>query len=637
MTENQTILLEIPAYCDPELVKTMRAALVKADQPENLHFAVCYQGDDPQMLEEVRKIPHCRVIHVPRAEAKGSCYARYLCQTLLEGERYVFHLDGHMRFALHWDTILKQQLQSCPGEKSVITFYPADYFDQRELPVADPWFDRLRNGTVVVADRFIGSGRLRSHDTPVPAFDRPVRGAFISAACLFGYAQMDRDVPVDPDMYFAGDEGPVSARLFTKGYQIYHPPVRCVYHLYQRGPKVQIERFNDRNAEHMAQQEWIRLNALFGLLPEGTVDFGEFGLGGERTLEEFERFAGVDYTYSAVSEHARTGVFADDGAWDTCSWYYQHLDELTKAGSHRTFEHADQAEILVAIPSYCDTRLLRTLQELRTKASNPERVHFAVCYQGDDQQILRDLNAFPNCRVCHLAAKEARGISYAWHLLDDMVGQEPYLMFLESHMTCVRNWDREFILMHTFCGDSAILTQWCPSEEEYDPEEKRWEPGRIAEATAVSTSGQITLDFERRNLGNHPVPGAFLVGQMYFGKSDFVKKVPHDPDMFSHIGHAAAAYSVRLWTSGYDLYYPELQYFYHHYEDPKGEKTRETVNAPETDAKGAERILQLLDVLFDPAVDMGIYGLGVERTLQAYQNYAGLSIEQGKVFHHAGS
>ncbi len=610
----QTILLEIPAYRDPELVITMRSSLVKADHPENIHFAICYQSDDLVMLEEVRGFQHCKVLHIPEAEARGSCYARYQCQQMLEDETYVLHLDAHMRFSAHWDTVLIHQLQNCPGEKSLITFYPPDYYPMRNLPVEDPAFDKLVQGRVINAYQFEGSCCLRSIPHYHISENHPIRGAFISAACLFGYAQMDRDVPIDPEMFLVGDECAISLRLFTHGYQVWHPHLCCIRHLYAQEQRPS-EVHDLGHADDWMSRERYRIRALYGEIHDERISDGPFGLGRNRSVQEFEAFAGVDYHMSAFSEMAHTGRF-DSPSHENCRWYYQHNQDLIRVPSYDWLKRTDDAEILIAIPSYCDTRLLSTIQDLREKAANPERLHFAVCYQGDDPEIQHALSKVPNCRVRHLAKQEAKGVSYALHLLDAMIEDEPYVLFIESHMKAVPDWDRECIRMQQNLGENAVLTQRCPSTERMKA--RRYEKGYRIDAAAVDSTGQIEYRYTEIT-ENHPVPGVLTHGHMLFGRSEFVRRVPHDPDMFVHNEYLMSSYSMRLWSCGYDVYYPDMQYFYHEEETGSGNVTREYMNDIQRNLRAEHRMLALIGTSDVPDMNLGIYGLGTLRTFQNFE------------------
>ncbi len=374
MKDHQTILLEIPAYCDPELEKTMQAALAKADQPENLHFAICYQSDDLETLERIKAFPHCRVMHVPVREAKGSCYARNLCQSLLEDETYVLHLDGHMRFARHWDTILIQQLSECPAEKPVITYYAMDYSNMMDLPPDDDAFDSMDAGSLIIAYEYEGSCRLRFRNSMRRLKDGAVRGAFISAHCFFGYAQVDRDVPLDPEMYFSGDECSISVRLFTHGYQVFHPQLQCVWHYFKPAATPLKKRFNTEVHDARVRQELHRMRVLYGFEEDSSISFGSYGVGSEHSVADFERFAGVDFRRGAASAGARHGYFETNH--DCESWYLFQNKRWLRYLDYPDMLEAEQARIYVDLTALDENLQDRNRQLLLDTAEYPERLSF---------------------------------------------------------------------------------------------------------------------------------------------------------------------------------------------------------------------------------------------------------------------
>lgn len=65
--------------------------------------------------------------------------------------------------------------------------------------------------------------------------------------------------------------------------------------------------------------------------------------------------------------------------------------------------------ILVEIPAYHDPLLMWTIHNALNAAANPDRIHFAVCHQGDDDEALEALGRVRNCRVTHFAEKDVPG------------------------------------------------------------------------------------------------------------------------------------------------------------------------------------------------------------------------------------
>ena len=74
------IALQIASYCDSELLTTIKSALTQADNKERIILNICYQDDDLKTLEIIKNIPNTKFIHIPKKYAKGSVFARYLCQ-----------------------------------------------------------------------------------------------------------------------------------------------------------------------------------------------------------------------------------------------------------------------------------------------------------------------------------------------------------------------------------------------------------------------------------------------------------------------------------------------------------------------------------------------------------------------------
>ena len=60
---------------------------------------------------------NCKLTYLTESQARGSVFARYLCQKMIEDEKYIFQIDSHMRFVKHWDTKLIEELESFLNEK----------------------------------------------------------------------------------------------------------------------------------------------------------------------------------------------------------------------------------------------------------------------------------------------------------------------------------------------------------------------------------------------------------------------------------------------------------------------------------------------------------------------------------------
>ena len=341
-----TILIEIPAYRDPEVLPTVRAALAMAANPDRIRFAVCLQDDDPEKLEALYAVPNCKVKYYPSDEAPGLCAARYDCQQLLDGEDFVLHIDSHMRFARFWDVAAIDQWRLCGSEKAVVSDYAKAIGEgELELPVDATAFTRhvdMYCG-VLNASFFTGNlPELRHRVTRLYKTDRPLLGAFVSGHCLFGRACVDRQCPSDPQMEFVADEHSVAARLWTHGFDIYQAGVRCIFHLYNRArredtayahpcPAVTIEGGITRG-----ERQSRRLEKLFGVYDRPDVDLSGFDLGRERSLKDYQAFCGVDFKDLTIRRFAAFGRFdVEHGPEDMefFDWQKEFDGELRDTGT----------------------------------------------------------------------------------------------------------------------------------------------------------------------------------------------------------------------------------------------------------------------------------------------------------------
>lgn len=296
-----TIFIQIAAYRDPELLPTMYDALEKAKYPENISFGICFQerGDSPD-YEALKAFPRGRVIQVEPEQSDGACSARAAVQSLWQGEAYTLQIDSHMRFVPEWDRILLEMLIPL-GENAVLTCYCPGYEPGR--PLEPP------RAYLLGADYFSFYGILLLMARYFPlAADRPVPGAFWSGHFSFSSGRLIQDVPYDPALYFHGEEISFAVRAWTKGYQLFYPHRAVCYHYYERDYR--LTHWNDHAGwqlrDVLSQQ---RVRRLLEMEPVEGERFGPYGLGTVRSLEEYERFSGVDFKNKHFDAKAWNGWY----------------------------------------------------------------------------------------------------------------------------------------------------------------------------------------------------------------------------------------------------------------------------------------------------------------------------------------
>ncbi|MAR07446.1 MAG: hypothetical protein CL862_10120 [Cyanobium sp. NAT70] len=324
-----TIFIQIAAYRDPDLPATLQNLLSKASNPERLSFGICLQlsEQDSDLWGEMAFPAHPKlsVCRYRASESQGACWARHQAQQFYRDEDFVLQIDSHMRAIDDWDQQLLQTWQDCNDEMAVLSVYPNAFHLPCEL--------NLATLPVMAADRFDDYGILKfqgisRYSLPEQQPKQPLPNAFIAGGFLFGPGQIVRNVPYDPGLYFYGEEIAMSARLWTHGFNLFCPNKLLLFHLYKSAAAD-----GDTSATHWSDHsDWFRFNRkslvrvhmLLGSLKnapkslnaikDDVADLNAFWLGGERSLEDYQRWAGVNFSDQTISEDARVGCFQNLGS-----------------------------------------------------------------------------------------------------------------------------------------------------------------------------------------------------------------------------------------------------------------------------------------------------------------------------------
>lgn len=315
--QGETIFVSIASYRDCECAQTVFDLFEKAFCPFRICVGVCQQNDvgDEDVIEGYKRLvrengavgdfsDRIRVIRMAAEDAKGPMYARHLIETnLYNGERYYFVTDSHMLFVPHWDKKVIDEWRVCArsSAKPILTTYPAG-FKTHNRTWAPPDFGHAI-GSYLRFKKF----NERNHMIEIegPTFLRkptePLLGMFWGGCFSFALASMIKEVPFDPhcEYVFFGEEISMSARLWTSGYDFYHPTQCYVYHMWERNRPTFWQQFSDSgNATHQARQQkeaesHQRLESLLNMGNSASTILPPYGLGSVRSLQEYEQFIGI--------------------------------------------------------------------------------------------------------------------------------------------------------------------------------------------------------------------------------------------------------------------------------------------------------------------------------------------------------
>lgn len=298
------VFIQIASYRDPELIPTIQNLLERAKNPERFVFGICWQYDETEeaLIKEYEQKENFRISKFHYSESKGLGWARNITQSLWEGEKYTMQIDSHHRFVEGWDEIIFEDYEWALKEsvKPILTTYmPQLNLSQKESQwIRDPCvmegYDFTFDYLLLCRPYYITNHKNRKY---------PLLCRFLSAHFFFADARFIKDVPYDPEIYFGGytEESTMGARAWTDGYDLYTPHRLIGWHEYTR--EYRVKHWDDHQENEPEKDPWkdkadgigrCRTRQLFQQYDHG-IDLGNYGLGKERTLEDYQRFVGVNF------------------------------------------------------------------------------------------------------------------------------------------------------------------------------------------------------------------------------------------------------------------------------------------------------------------------------------------------------
>lgn len=294
--------------------------------------------------------------------------------------------------------------------------------------------------------------------------------------------------------------------------------------------------------------------------------------------------------------------------------------------------------IFISIASFCDPLLAFTIRSALTQASRPERVVIGLV----DQQ-LPELQYRPperwaaQVRAVHLHPLEARGPCWARAIAMSLLQGERWFLQVDSHTWFEPGWDERLVRWGQACqtlNRRCLITAYPNPFRMVDGQPRAELVGRQVLAHVVKTDQVFAAEhpvlmFEGVPVhSEQPVRGLHVAAGCLFAPGEVVNALPYDPFLYFH--GEEQSFALRAWTRGWDIFHVPAVPLYHHYVEP-GSEGRAMHWSPELDAQRQVRSGQLMSaanarlraLLWEQA-DLGLYGLGHERSLADYAAFSGI-------------
>ena len=294
--------------------------------------------------------------------------------------------------------------------------------------------------------------------------------------------------------------------------------------------------------------------------------------------------------------------------------------------------------IFVQIASYRDPELPATISDCIRKAKYPERLRFGICWQKtEDEQIDKYIHD-QRFRVHSVHWSESKGVGWARHICNSLYQYEDFTLQIDSHHRFIPNWDVELINMWKSCNHKkAVISGYPPGYDIIDNTEVFYNLPPMSMVIKGFDYGFVptfkSWYIHNTELITKPIRGCFIAAGFVFTLGKVCEDVPYMEDIY--FTGEEIIYSLRLFTHGYRVFYPNLWVLWHRYERKTSE--RHWVNfISESQLKSSFDELQNKSINSLRSILSGDMSykkyLGNVNTITDFENYCGVSFKH-KVIH----
>lgn len=216
----------------------------------------------------------------------------------------------------------------------------------------------------------------------------------------------------------------------------------------------------------------------------------------------------------------------------------------------------NERSIFVSIASYSDPDINNTVNDLFKKAAYPGRIYVGVVEQSLPGIFGPTFRFNPRPRAKILRFNEAKGPGWARFHASTLYNGEDYYLQIDSHMRFIRNWDTIIIPELLGLPERSILSGYPMGNNQSLANLTKFT--NICTGPAKLKNGHIVSSWKQVAARTKCTRGIQISAAFIFSKApDFLDSVPYDPCLEYIFQGEEVLLSMRLYTSGYKVYYPK--------------------------------------------------------------------------------
>lgn len=296
------IFVSIVSYRDPLLWDTIMSLLANKSGLCSLTIGVFEQIKFEDSLEvkhpEIANMPYIRYKRIDPEYSDGVGWARHINSLQLNDEDFYYQIDSHALFDMNWDRELIKDYQLAAkkynNNKIVITTNCKNFhLDENGRLVKEG-----ENALIACQSKYYYFAReylLGAHGEWVNATPDVTDAIHIFAGNMFTRSDWVREVGINPNMFFHGEEQYLTMASFASGYQLCHSREIHCYHY--------------RDSNNYITKPWIE-----PVISQREIDSKKHASGRELKaflmsldddiLEAYRKYSGVDYINRKIEKRA---------------------------------------------------------------------------------------------------------------------------------------------------------------------------------------------------------------------------------------------------------------------------------------------------------------------------------------------
>ena len=295
--------------------------------------------------------------------------------------------------------------------------------------------------------------------------------------------------------------------------------------------------------------------------------------------------------------------------------------------------------IFVSIASYRDSECSKTVKLLYEMAHEPEKIFCGIVSQNADnhpeEECLPNNFKFNNqIKIKRLNNKDAKGPTWGRYLASHLWDGEEYYFQIDSHIFVKKDWDIKIKEIYKTCpSEKSILSHYPPAEDKDDYSTHTCSSHYENNFHIISEAKVISKQ-------DKPFRTPYVAAGLLFGKSEFLNDIPFDPYLPYLFQGEEILLATRFWTHGWDIYnlpYPIAVHNYDRDDKPRFWNDNSHKNWGDVQNKINQRYYYLIGQNNNNKIEDFFIknekklGMGNERTVQSWFEFAGIDTENKKV------